>query len=326
MVIFRENSLEIDRLIRPAFLTFFKQRSSFALSTTICSRNEPMVKPLMSWLVPSFSQHNLHLVVSGHCLHVSVTKFQDKFAEMNFIIMLYRHVSHKICIKFCGILRAFVNIADLPEFHSFATKRNITSPELRHLHYQNWRLKICIWWLYFSSCSPQANLRIFSISSPACLVTLVCVAGKISSLFAVVFRCRGRKKLGAFSKSNWNPACLNCSFPASPSLFAGFWWNPTITKCHGTKKIVGYRLYSGVFAIAKQSRPRGSLGRRKGRAWRNALMKPIQPHSSFKIFSRIVWAWCWKSAILSTASANPSTWRHLTPEWYHRMAAWKAWL
>ena len=161
MVIFRENSLEIDRLIRPAFLTFFKQRSSFALSTTICSRNEPMAKPLMSWLVPSFSQHNLHLVVSGHCLHVSVTKFQDKFAEMNFIIMLYRHVSHKIWIKFCGILRAFVNIADLPEFHSFATTRNITSPELRHLHYQNWRLKICIWWLYFSSCSPQANLRIF---------------------------------------------------------------------------------------------------------------------------------------------------------------------
>ena len=28
------------------------------------------------------------------------------------------------------------------------------------------------------------------ISSPACLVTLACVAGKISSLFAVVFRCR----------------------------------------------------------------------------------------------------------------------------------------
>ena len=28
VVIFRENSLEIDQLIRPAFLTFFKQRSS----------------------------------------------------------------------------------------------------------------------------------------------------------------------------------------------------------------------------------------------------------------------------------------------------------
>ena len=62
-------------MIRPAFLTFFLQRSSFALSTTICSRNEPMAKPLTSWLVPSFSQHNLRLIVLGCCLHVSVTKF-----------------------------------------------------------------------------------------------------------------------------------------------------------------------------------------------------------------------------------------------------------
>ena len=75
--------------------------------------------------MPSFSQHNLRLVVLGHCFHVSVTKFQDKFAEINFkyniIIMLYRHVSHKISTKLSGILRAFVNFADLPEFHSFAT-------------------------------------------------------------------------------------------------------------------------------------------------------------------------------------------------------------
>ena len=69
-------------LIRPAFLTFLKQRSSFALSTTIRSRNEPMANSLTSWLVPSFSQHNLCLVVSGRCLHVSATKFQDKFASL----------------------------------------------------------------------------------------------------------------------------------------------------------------------------------------------------------------------------------------------------
>ena len=93
VVIFRENSLEIDRLIRPALLTFFKQRSSFALSTTKCSRNEPMAKPLTSLLVPSFSQHNLHLVVSGSCLHVSVTKFQDKFAEINFKYVVQTHIS-----------------------------------------------------------------------------------------------------------------------------------------------------------------------------------------------------------------------------------------
>ena len=41
-----------------------------------------MAKPLTSWLVPSFSQHNLRLVVSGRCLHVSGTKFQDKFASL----------------------------------------------------------------------------------------------------------------------------------------------------------------------------------------------------------------------------------------------------
>ena len=46
----------------------------FVLSTTMRSRNEPMAKPLTSWLVGSFSQHNLHLVVSGCCLHVSVTE------------------------------------------------------------------------------------------------------------------------------------------------------------------------------------------------------------------------------------------------------------
>ena len=114
--------------------------------------------------------------------------------------MLYRHVSHKISTKFWGILRAFVNFADLPEFHGFATAQNITSPELRHLHYKIWRLKIYIWQLYFSSCSPNGDLRIFLISSPACLVTLACVAGKISSLFAVVFRCRGCKKIGSIQQ------------------------------------------------------------------------------------------------------------------------------
>ena len=114
--------------------------------------------------------------------------------------MLYRHVSHKISTKFCGILRAFVNFVNLPEFHGFATVQNITSPELRHLHYKNWPLKICIWRLYFSTCSPKGDLRIFLISSPACLVSLPCVAGKISSLFAVVFRSRGHKKIGSIQQ------------------------------------------------------------------------------------------------------------------------------
>ena len=41
-----------------------------------------MAKPLTSWLVPSFLQHNLPLVVSGRCLHILVTKFQDKFTSL----------------------------------------------------------------------------------------------------------------------------------------------------------------------------------------------------------------------------------------------------
>ena len=90
-----------------------------------------MAKPLTSWLVPSFLQHNLRLVVLGRYLHVSVTKFQDKFAEISFK-MLYRHVFDKISTEFCSSLRAFVNFADLPEFHRFMTAQNITSPELRH--------------------------------------------------------------------------------------------------------------------------------------------------------------------------------------------------
>ena len=36
-------------------------------TTTIHSRKEPMAKPLTSWLVPSFLQHNLRLVVSERC-------------------------------------------------------------------------------------------------------------------------------------------------------------------------------------------------------------------------------------------------------------------
>ena len=81
-----------------------------------------MAKPLTSWLVPSFSQHNLRLVVLGRYLHVSVTKYEDKFASLGQvnspntwdkfqIYMLYRHVFDKISTEFCGILRVFVNFA-----------------------------------------------------------------------------------------------------------------------------------------------------------------------------------------------------------------------
>ena len=79
VVIFGQIVLETDRFctnqtsVFNVFLT--EVIINFALSTTIRSRNEPMAKPLTSSLVLSFSQHNLRLLVSERCLHISVAKF-----------------------------------------------------------------------------------------------------------------------------------------------------------------------------------------------------------------------------------------------------------
>ena len=82
-----------------------------------------MAKPLTSWLVPSFSQHNLHLVVLGRYLHVSETKYQDKFAiilrqvkspnnwDKFQICCTDMYVFDKISTEFRGISRVFVNFA-----------------------------------------------------------------------------------------------------------------------------------------------------------------------------------------------------------------------
>ena len=40
--------------------------------------------------------------------------------------MLYRHVRDKISTEFHSIMPAFVNCADLPEFHGFATTQNVS--------------------------------------------------------------------------------------------------------------------------------------------------------------------------------------------------------
>ena len=100
-----------------------------------------MAKPLTSLLVPSFSQQNLRLVVSGRCSHVSVTKFQDKVASLRQVNSPYSWNKFQICCTdtylirflpnfavffvFLGISRDF---ADLPEFRGSATARNIRSP------------------------------------------------------------------------------------------------------------------------------------------------------------------------------------------------------
>ena len=120
---------------------FFSQTTSFALSTTIRSRNEPMAKPLTSWLVPSFSQHNLPLVVSECCLHVSVTKFWHKFVSLRQVNTPSSWDKFQNCCTemylirflpnftvFCVFLWISRDLADLPEFRGSTTARNIRSP------------------------------------------------------------------------------------------------------------------------------------------------------------------------------------------------------
>ena len=79
--------------------------------------------------------------------------------------MLYRHVFDKISTEFRGILCVFVNFA--------ALRRREISEALTTscIIYTNWRLKIYIWRLHFSSWSPKGDLRIFLISSLALIWT-----------------------------------------------------------------------------------------------------------------------------------------------------------
>ena len=101
-----------------------------------------MAKPLTSWLVPSFSQHNVHLVVLGRCLHISVTKFQDRFASLWQVNSSSSWDKFQKCCTdmylirflpnfavFCMFLWILRNFVDLREFRAFATAQNIRSPD-----------------------------------------------------------------------------------------------------------------------------------------------------------------------------------------------------
>ena len=93
------------------------------------------------WLVPSFSQHHLRLVVLERCLHVSGTKFQDKFASLREINSPNSWNKFQICCTDMYLIRFLPNfvvffvflwisrdLVDLPEFHGSATAQNIRSP------------------------------------------------------------------------------------------------------------------------------------------------------------------------------------------------------
>ena len=139
MVIFKANFAR-NRLV----LRWF---NVFLTGVIICSFNNNTLqqwtnglKPLTSWLVPSFSQYSLRLVVSGHCLHVLVTKFQDKFASLRQVNSPYSWNKFQICFTDMYLIRFLPNFAvvfvflwilrdfaDLPELRGSVTARNVTS-------------------------------------------------------------------------------------------------------------------------------------------------------------------------------------------------------
>ena len=122
-----------------------------------------MAKPLTSWLVPSFSQHNLHLVVSGRCLHVSVTKFQDKFTSLRQVNSPNSWEKFQICCTDMYLIRF---LPDFAVFCMFWRREKSEALTMSCAIYTNWRLKVYIWRPYFSSWSPKGDLRTFLISSP----------------------------------------------------------------------------------------------------------------------------------------------------------------
>ena len=80
----RQISLEIDRFCADQTSLF----NVFLTEVIICSFNN---NTLQKWTNgkafnimarAQFSQHNLRLVVLGCCLHVSVSKFRDKFSSL----------------------------------------------------------------------------------------------------------------------------------------------------------------------------------------------------------------------------------------------------
>ena len=88
--------------------------------------------------------------------------------------MLYRQVFDKISREFRSISHIIVNFTGFCGFtwnSRLSDRTKYQTPgwycELLHLHYTNWRLKTCTWWLHFSSLSPKDDLKIFLISSPA---------------------------------------------------------------------------------------------------------------------------------------------------------------
>ena len=98
-------------------------------------------------------------------------KFQDKFASLRQLNSPNSQDKFQLCFIGMYLIRFLANFAILRRLIwiswlcDHAKYRKPWYYDLRHLHYTNWLLKICIWQLYFSSWSPRGNLRIFSFSA-----------------------------------------------------------------------------------------------------------------------------------------------------------------
>ena len=110
------------------WLMFFNRNNNFAILTTKCLRNEPMAKILTSRLAPSFSQHNLHLVVLG-CSLIVMMKFQDRFASLRQLNSPNSCDKFQICCIDFYLIRFLVNFAGLPEFRISTTLLHTRSPD-----------------------------------------------------------------------------------------------------------------------------------------------------------------------------------------------------
>ena len=142
MVIFRANFAWNWSVLRWSYRRFycFSNRGHHLLfQQQWMNNNEPIAKPLTSWLVPSFSQQNLRLVLSERCFireevwtkiaslrQVNTPSSWDKFQNCCTDMYLIRFLPNfAVFCVFLGISRDF---ADLREFRGSATARNIRSP------------------------------------------------------------------------------------------------------------------------------------------------------------------------------------------------------
>ena len=100
------------------------------------SRNEPIAKLLTSWLVPSFSKHNLCLVVLGHCLLISIMKFHDRLLLQQVNSPNSRD-KFQICCTDMYLIIFLVNFMVFGVFlrilWDFADYLNFAAPQLRKI-------------------------------------------------------------------------------------------------------------------------------------------------------------------------------------------------